>query len=285
MMEATIAKRRALGRGLGALIPTDLGTEIAAVVEPQAPAVLPLSSIHTNPNQPRRTFEPAAIAELAASIREKGILQPLLVRPHQGMYQLIAGERRFRAALEAGLEHVPVVVRDVEDTEMLELALIENIQREELNPMEEAAAYGRLLDEFNLTQQQIADRVSKDRSTIANTLRLLSLPEEVRREIEAGRLSAGHARALMALEFDTAKIALAGEIIEKRLTVRQAEQMAKVRREAQPDLETQACERRLTEKLGTKVKISSKRNGSGKLEVTYYSLEQLNELIDRLGRV
>ncbi len=284
-MEAS-AKRRALGRGLGALIPTNVDAEPAVTVKVPVPTtVLPLSSIHPNPKQPRRIFAPEAIAELAASILEKGILQPLLVRPHNGSYQLIAGERRFRAALSAGIEQAPVVVRDVDDTEMLELALIENIQREDLNPMEEAVAYSRLLDEFSLTQQQIADRVSKDRSTIANTLRLLSLPEEVRRAIEAGTLSAGHARALILLEAEEAKIEMAREIIRKRLTVRQAEQMAKVKRNVEPDIEAQACERRLTESLGTKVRINTRRNGAGKIEIDYYSLDQLNGLIEQLSKL
>lgn len=281
-MEA-VAKRRALGRGLGALIPGDYGAEPETPeVEALPPSVLPISAIRPNPNQPRQLFDATAIAELAASIREKGVLQPLLVRPHDGAYQLIAGERRYRAAMAAGMDQVPVIVRDVDDTEVLELALIENIQRENLNPLEEATAYSRLIDEFHLTQQQIAARVSKDRSTIANTIRLLSLPEEVRRDIESGNLSPGHARALINLEEDDAKIELAREIVHKRLTVRQAEQLAKTRRQPTHDVELVACERRLTETLGTKVRISTRRNGAGKIEIDYYSLEQLNGLIDRL---
>jgi len=279
MMEA-IAKRRALGRGLGALIPAEYPADPESV-DVAAPTTLALSEISPNPNQPRLKFDAAAIDELTASIREKGILQPLLVRPHAGAYQLIAGERRFRAAVAAGLERVPVVVRDVADAEVLELALIENIQRENLNPMEAASAYSRLIDELHLTHQEIATRVSKDRSTIANTIRLLSLPEEIRAEIEAGNLSAGHARALAALTDDSEKIELAHDVMRRRLTVRQTEQIAKTKRRPEQDIELQACERRLTNSLGTRVRIQQRRNGAGRIEIDYYSLDQLNGLLQR----
>jgi ParB family chromosome partitioning protein len=278
-MEAT-TKRRALGRGLGALIPGDYDHEEASVAD-NNPHLVPVAAIQPNRLQPRQNFDESAIAELTESIRQKGILQPLLVRRAANGFELIAGERRFRAALHAGLAEVPVIVRDVDDTEALELALIENIQRENLNPLEEARAYRRLIDEFRLTQEQIATRVGKDRSTVANTMRLLQLPDEIKAEIETGNLSAGHARALIALQSDIAKIQLAREIVTKQLTVRQAEQMAKTG--SAPDVERRAVEERLTQLLGTRVRIAIRKSGAGKIEIEYYSLDELNGLITRLG--
>ncbi len=272
------AKRRALGRGLGALIPGTYQAE-----EKSDNTHVPLAAIQSNRLQPRQAFADDAIAELAASIREKGMLQPLLVRRVNGGYELIAGERRYRAAQRLGMEQVPVSVRDVEDCEMLELALIENIQREDLNPLEEARAYRRLLQEFKLTQEEIAKRVGKDRSTVANTMRLLQLPQEVQRDIERGVLSAGHARALAGAGSAGATLQLARQVVARRLTVRQTEGLAK--RTARPlaDIEMRAAEERLTEALGTRVRVHSRRTGSGKIEIEYYSLEGLNSLIDRLS--
>ena len=278
-MEA-INKRRALGRGLGALIPSTYAT---TTEDTPRETRLPLSSIHPNPMQPRQWFADEGIEELAQSIRQKGILQPLLVRRVNGGFELIAGERRLRAAQRAGMEHVPVLVRQANDGEMLEMALIENIQRENLNPLEEARAYRRLLDEFNLTQEEVAARVGKDRSTIANTMRLLQLPDEVKAHIERGTLSAGHARALAGAESDAVKIQLAGEVVSQRLTVRQAERLTKQRRPPLTSADLQAAEQRLTEALGTRVRLLHGRNGAGKIEIEYYSLEELNGLIDRLG--
>ena len=275
----TIAKRRALGRGLAALIPSEYRNE-----EGPDPAnnLVALTAIQPNPLQPRQRFADAALDELAESIRQKGILQPLLVRRRNGGFELIAGERRLRAAQRAGLDQVPVTVREVDDAEMLEMALIENIQREDLNPLEEARAYRRLIIEFNLTQERIATQVGKDRSTIANTLRLLQLPDEVQAEIERGTLSAGHARALMALDNDAAKIALARDVLARRLSVRRTEQIAKRGVRPLADPEQRAVEQRLTEALGTKVRLLSRRNGTGQIEIEYYSLNELNGLVDRL---
>ncbi|MBI3782406.1 MAG: ParB/RepB/Spo0J family partition protein [Deltaproteobacteria bacterium] len=281
MMEAT-TKRRALGRGLGALIPADYAKEEAAVAEGPQQTIL-LADIRPNPLQPRQRFDESAIAELADSIRQKGILQPLLVRHRDNGFELIAGERRYRAAQRAGLSEVPVIVRDVGDTEALELALVENIQRENLNPLEEARAYKRLLEEFRLTQEQIASRVGKDRSTVANTMRLLQLPDAIKADIESGNLSAGHARALIAMSSDVAKLELAREIVSKKLTVRQTEQKTKVRPATFSDPEQRAVEERLTVALGTKVRIVMRKAGTGRIEIDYYSLDGLNGLIDRLG--
>jgi len=276
-MIETSARRRALGRGLGALIPS-----VAPAEEKTVETVVPLAAIQPNPHQPRQRFVDAAIDELAESIKQKGILQPLLVRRVGSGYELIAGERRLRAAQRLGLKEVPINIREADDGEMLELALIENIQRENLNPLEEARAYRQLMQEFRLTQEEIATRVAKDRSTIANTLRLLQLPDEIKAEIEHGTLSAGHARTLLGLDEHKAKLALAREIVSRRLTVRQAEQLAK--RHARPlaDIEQRAAEQRLTEALGTKVRVLPRRNGSGKIEIEYYSLDGLNGLLDRL---
>jgi len=282
MMEVT-AKRRALGRGIGALIPGSYERDDTEAMSTATPSSVPLAAIHPNPFQPRQHFAEAAIDELARSISEKGILQPLLVRPMNGGYELIAGERRFRAAQRIGLETVPVTVREASDGEVLEIALIENIQRENLNPIEEAYAYRRLIEEFELTQDEIAQRVGKDRSTVANTLRLLQLPPEVQQEIERGALSAGHARALVGLNSDVARIELAREVLARRLTVRETEKLAK--RTARPtvDDDLQAAEQRLTEALRTRVRIANRRNGSGRIEIEYYSLDELNGWIDRLS--
>lgn len=275
-MEAT-NKRRALGRGIGALIPSPYQSE-----ETRADAFVSVSLIRPNPLQPRQNFANAAIEELAESIRQKGILQPLLVRRTGGGFELIAGERRLRAAQRVGMENVPVLVRDVNDAEMLELALIENIQRENLNPIEEARAYRRLMEEFDLTQEEMATRVGKERSTVANTLRLLQLPDEVKAEIERGVLSAGHARALASAESDALKIELAREVISRKLTVRQTERLAKERRVRPAADDLHAAEQHLTEALGTRVRLLPARNGSGRIEIQYYSLDELNGLIDRM---
>jgi len=272
-------KRRALGRGLGALIPSTYGSG-----EARPDAFVPVTAIGPNPMQPRQRFADGGIDELAESIRQKGILQPLLVRRNGGGFDLIAGERRLRAAQRLGMENVPVLVRDVGDAEMLELALIENIQRENLNPIEEARAYRRLMEEFDLTQEEVAARVGKERSTVANTLRLLQLPATVKAQIEQGELSAGHARALAAAESDAIKVQLAQEVIDRKLTVRQAERLAKQRRAQPAAADVHAAEQRLTEALGTRVRLLHGRTGSGRIEIQYYSLDELNGLIAKLTR-
>jgi ParB family chromosome partitioning protein len=276
-MEAMI-KRRALGRGLGALIPSAYSSD-----EEGRDSFVPLAAIRPNPMQPRQSFGDEGIEELAESIRQKGILQPLLVRRCNGGFELIAGERRLRAAKRLGMEQVPVLVRDASDGEMLEMALIENIQREDLNPLEEARAYRRLVEEFHLTQENIAGRVGKDRSTIANTMRLLQLPPEVCAQIERGALSAGHARALATAASEAVKIQLAEQIVTQRLTVRQAEHLVKRRTRPPAEPELAAAEQRLTEHLGTRVRVLHGRNGAGKIEIEYYSLQELNGLLDRLA--
>jgi ParB family chromosome partitioning protein len=269
-------ERRALGRGLGALIPMN---------KPESSSdknAVFLSEIRPNPVQPREVFADAAINELADSIRRKGVLQPLLVRRVLGGYELIAGERRFRAAQRAGLEQVPVIIRDAGDDELLEIALIENLQREDLNPLEEARAYRRLMEDFQLTQEQVAEKVAKDRSTVANTLRLLQLPDEVKEQITRGLLSAGHARALVSVGSAAEQVALAREVVGRRLTVRDTERLARNRSHTTVDLDQRAIEDQLARTLGTKVKLHFGRSGRGKIEVQFFSLAELNGLVDRL---
>lgn len=287
----TDLRKRGLGRGLGALIPG--GATAAERVERPAPAAqadtertAPISSITANPFQPREVFDEAAIDDLAASIREKGIIQPLLVRPHGDGYQLIAGERRFRAAQRAGLERVPITVRSADDTEALELALIENLQRENLNPVEEARAFKRLGDEFQLSQEDIAVAVGKSRSAVTNSLRLLGLPSEVLRQLESGELTAGHARSLLALASPQAQMAAAREAAARRLSVRDTEQLVRertTRAPAEDDIERRAVEADLARALGTRVRLRHNKDGSGRIVVEYFSLDELDGLLSRLG--
>jgi len=262
-------KPRGLGRGLDALLPKTSGS----------PTKLPLALIKPNPEQPRRRFDQAALEELAASIKKQGLLQPLLVRPKGEGYELVAGERRYRAAQLAGLEEVPVVVRDLDDTEVLELALVENLQREDLNPVEEALGYQRLL-EMGHSQAQIAEAVGKARSTVTNALRLLQLDEESREALVSGQISAGHARALLMLP-EGQRPRVLRRIIKEKLSVRQAERLASQpkkprRREAYPQLA-----RDLENQLGLKVRFSGEERG--KLEIYYFSEEELQEILDLLG--
>jgi len=277
-------KRKALGRGLSALIPEP----DAPSLPPAAATEVPISALDPNPFQPRSALDPARLAELAASIRENGIVQPLLVRRRGERYQIIAGERRFRAAQATGLTTVPVTVRDVDDEHLLELALVENIQREELNPIEEAQAFHRLQDEFGLTQEEIARRVGRDRTTIANTLRLLRLPRELRELVAGGRLDAGHARALLALDRSEDQVALGREAARKGLSVREVERRVAQRRaprEARPrkDANTRAAEERLRSALGARVEIARRGRG-GQIRVLFTGEAELNRLFELLVR-
>ncbi len=274
-------RKRGLGRGLGALIPG--AAQVPALVEADSAATAPIDAITANPFQPREIFDEAAIADLAESIRSKGLLQPLLVRRVGSGYQLIAGERRFRAAQRAGLIRVPITVRDADDRESLELALIENLQRENLNPIEEARAFKRLADEFSLTQEEIARQVSKSRSAVTNSLRLLQLPREVIAQLESGELSAGHARSLLALD-PSLQVAVGREVAAKRLSVRNAEQLVRQRsRAATEDIEQRALEAELARTLGTKVHLRHNKSGSGHIVIDYFSLDALDGLLARLG--
>jgi ParB family transcriptional regulator, chromosome partitioning protein len=279
-------KRPALGKGLSALIPDVL--EVKA-----SPTEVDLDLISPNEHQPRHRLDDTRLDDLARSIKANGVIQPIVVRKVDGGYRIIAGERRWRAAQRAGLMRVPVVVKDVaagNDAQLLELALIENIQREDLNPIDEAAAYERLSAEFKMTQEEIAAAVGKDRSSVANHLRLLKLPQEVRAEVADGRLSMGHARALLAVPDENGQRQVAREVIAQDLSVRETETLVK-RFGRQPaahiaaarptDVHTRAAEERLRLSLGTRVRIIRRGKG-GKIEVDFGSEEELQRLFEAL---
>lgn len=279
-----------LGRGLAALIGDMATVEGARVTESGGVKRLPVEFIIANRANPRRTFDPDQLEELTNSIREKGVMQPLLVRPSDdpNIFELIAGERRWRAAQKAGLHDVPVIVREVGDKEALELAIIENVQRADLNPLEEAMGYGQLIEQFDYTQQDLAQVIGKSRSHVANTLRLLRLPEDVRGMVASGTLTAGHARTLITAE-DPAT--LARQIVAGGLSVREAEALSQQREvagkkkpgetHAERDADTVALERRLSDALGLSVALSHSERG-GKLEIRYRTLEQLDGLCVKL---
>jgi ParB family chromosome partitioning protein len=281
-------KRKALGKGLAALLPEtpELTGEGLAEVE--------IDRIDPNPYQPRKHLEQGKLQELARSLAQEGVMQPLVVRRVGSRYQLIAGERRWRAARLAGLARVPAIIRDVEEDRLLELALIENVQRENLNPIEEAAAYKRLVSELGLSQEQVAEKVGKDRSTVANLLRLLRLPEPIRDAIARQELSPGHARPLLALKEAAAQIEIARDVVEKGLSVREVERQVKAcvvpqkpettkKTAPQADPNTRAAEDRLRRALGTRVHIIRKGKG-GTLEISFYSEEELGRIYETLLR-
>ena len=279
-------KQRGLGRGLGALI-----DDFSAPETQQEVTRLPLQKVEPNPNQPRRRFDEEELQSLADSIAEHGILQPLAVRAMEGgFYQIIAGERRWRAARLAGLKEVPVVVVEADDRTVMELALIENLQRQDLNPMEEAEGYRVLTEEYGLTQEQAAARVGKSRPAVANALRLLALPEDVRSLVEKGELSAGHARAVLSLPTPARQRAAAQKILTLRLSVRQAEAMCKrlAAEEKKPEPAKRPavnyiadCEKALTRRLDRKVRIVSGKR-KGRFELEFYGEEDLQRLYEAL---
>ena len=281
-----VEKRPALGRGLSALIP-DSPTPVTA---PAADRSLEIDIDLLRPNrfQPRTHVDDDRIEELSRSIRSNGIIQPIVVRKTAEGYEIVAGERRWRAAQRAGLLKVPVVVRDIPEDKLLAVALIENIQREDLNPIEEAIAYRRLSDEFRLTQEQIADAVGKDRSSIANFVRLLRLPQEVRANVASNALSMGHARALLALADEPAQLRVARDIISRGLSVRETEALVKKaaepaveKPETRTDVHTRAAEEKLKLALGTRTRIVRKGKG-GRIEIDFTSEDELQRLYERL---
>ena len=273
----------ALGRGLSSLIP-QRPTSTAAIVE------VPLARISPNPYQPRHRIDDAVLEELAASIREHGVLQPVLVTETLDGYQLVAGERRVRAARLVGLERIPALVRQLADRAQLEVALVENVQRADLDPIDEALAYRQLIEEFGLTQEHVAERVGKARATVANTLRLLDLHPDVQAAIADGRLTEGHGRALGGLPVD-GQVHVVGTVIGQGLSVRQTEELVRRLREPRParepakphrlDADLERVETDLRERLGTKVSLSRSRNG-GRIVIEYYSDEELARLYERL---
>jgi ParB family chromosome partitioning protein len=281
--------RKGLGKGLSALIPA---AETAGVME------LELDSIALNPRQPRKTLDESAIRELAASIREHGIIQPVVVRPSgEGRYELVAGERRLRAARIAGLRKVPALVREMKDQQSLEVALIENIQREDISPMDAARAYRRLIEEFDLSQEELASRLGKSRSAIANTLRLLQLPESIQQRVEKGELSEGHARALLSIPTMNGQLLVADEVVRKGASVREAERMARawnsaakkaaVSREtsSHPALaELAAVEEQLRDLFKTRVRVVYAED-RGKIEIEFYGQDDLNRILELIGGI
>jgi ParB family chromosome partitioning protein len=300
-------KRNALGRGLAALIPGAPSPVSSVAVGPaiahpresggDGTRTIAIEDVHPSAGQPRKTFDDGRLDELAASIQTQGIIQPLIVRQRAaGGYELIAGERRWRAAQRAGLHEVPAVIRDVAPAQAFEMALVENLQREDLNPIEEAAGYERLIAEFGYTQEKLADRVGKERSTVANAIRLLRLPDSVRALVAQGRLSMGHARALLGLDSVASMERLARRTVSQDLSVRKVEEA--VRRDragsagggekagtataGQPSPNARDLGMQLTRALGTRVDINEAAPGRGQIAIHYHSLDQLDALLERL---
>jgi len=281
-----LTARQALGKGLGALIPEKPSPEVDGK---RIFNYCGIEEVKPNPYQPRKAHADEHFQDLVASIREKGILQPLVVRRKGEGYELIAGERRWRAAQKAGVKEVPIIIKDVSESEILELSLIENIQREDLNPIEEAEAFKGLLEQFHLTQEEVSKRVGKDRTTIANALRLLRLPPEIRQSLIDGKISMGHARAFLGLEGPEKQRLALKKVLAAGLSVRQTESLVKrlglkghrgpLKNRAQWDSLVEELQRI----LGTRVKIVGKSN-RGRIEINYYSQDELNRIIDILRR-
>jgi ParB family transcriptional regulator, chromosome partitioning protein len=279
-----VEKRPALGRGLSALIPH----APPAAQTSARPFEVDTDLLRPNPFQPRTAMDEGKIEELARSIRANGIIQPIVVRKVESGYEIVAGERRWRASQRAGLLKVPIVVREIPDDRLLAAALIENLQREDLNPMEEAHAYRRLADEFHLTQEQIADAVGKDRSSVANIVRLLRLPHELRENVAAGTIAMGHARAILGLPDESAQLQLGRDVVAKQLSVRETEILVKKTLQPDPeravppkDVHTRAAEDRLRFALGTQVRIVRKKQG-GKIEIDFGSEDELQRIYEQL---
>lgn len=278
--------KRGLGKGLGALLGEEASSEPALNT---SVTQVNVNEIDRYTKQPRKIFDEDKLKELAESIKTHGIVQPIVVKQSEGRYMIIAGERRYRAARLAGLQTVPVVIKNLNDRELMEVSLVENLQREDLNPLEEAEAIKLLMEEYELTQEGVSDRISRSRSAVANTLRLLTLPEEVKQMIYNNLLSSGHARTLVALPSDTLKVKLANEITTKNLSVREAEKLIQKLNEQKqkPAIknvipEFRAAEEQLSRSLGTKVKIAG-NNKKGKFIIDYYNSEQMESLYEFLS--
>lgn len=302
------ARKSGLGKGLDSLItggkdavkeePKVIEKVVEKIVEKPAEIKLRISEIEPNRNQPRKDFNEDTLEELADSIRVYGVLQPLLVQKEEGHYRIIAGERRWRAAKKAGLKEVPAIIKDYTSQQVIEISLIENIQREDLNPIEEALAYKRLLEEFQLKQDEVAERVSKSRTAVTNSMRLLKLCDGVQQMIIDDMLSTGHARALIPIEDQELQLQLAQRIFDEKLSVREVEKLVKSLLKPEhekPKKETppqniqyiyQDIENKLKEKFSRKVEIISKgKNGSGKIEIEFYSNDDLDRLIETLSKI
>lgn len=293
-----MAAPRGLGKGLDVMIPNIVGEskekkQKAEAQEKSAETTVAITKVEPNRKQPRKFFDEDSLQELADSIKQFGLLQPILVQDRKSYYEIIAGERRWRAARLAGLKEVPVIIKNYSDQEIVEIALIENIQREDLNPIEEAQAYKRLLEEFHLKQDEVAERVSKSRVAVTNSIRLLKLSEKVQQMVIDDMISTGHARALLAVEDEEEQYALAQKIFDEKLSVREIEKIVKNMHKPSKakkidDKTMQAIyldiEEKLKQKLSTKVVISSKGEGTGKIEIEFYSHEDLDRILDMIGK-
>jgi len=275
--------KKALGKGLGAFIPEEF-----SILKEERFAEVEIDEIKPNPSQPRMKFDDQSIEELAQSIRESGVVQPVLVTPEDDHYKIIVGERRWRAAQKAGLRKIPVLIRNVPREKQLEISLIENIHREELNPLEIAQAYQRLMDEQGYTQQEVAEKVGKDRTSVSNYVRLLNLPQEIQDHVNGGEISMGHARALLALEEASAQLFACRQVVDKGLSVRNTEKLVNRLKERPPrtqrhleDPDLRALQEEMLKILGTKVLISGSRT-KGILKIFYFSLDDLNRIYDKV---
>ena len=300
-----MAAARGLGKGLDALIPSGMNEKSLSNKEKEkknassektgGETLVNITKVEPNREQPRKNFDEDALEELADSIKQFGLLQPILVQDRKTYYEIIAGERRWRAAKKAGLKEVPVIIKNLTEQEIVEIALIENIQREDLNPIEEAQAYKRLLTEFNLKQDEVAERVAKSRTAVTNSMRLLKLCDDVQQMIIDGMISTGHARALISIEDSEQQYQIAQQIFDEKLSVRDVEKLvknlgkpAKAKKTVMTDKSLEAVyqdiEENLKQKLSTKVSITSKGNGAGKIEIEFYSHDDLEKLMDLLSR-
>ena len=290
---------RGLGKGLDSLIPNTIGEakekkESKEKVENKNPeTMVKLSMVEPNGEQPRKNFDEDSLLELAESIKQFGLLQPIIVQDRKNHYEIIAGERRWRAAKMAGLKEIPVIIKNLTNQEIVEISLIENIQSEDLNPIEEAQAYKRLLEEFNLKQDEVAERVSKSRTAVTNSMRLLKLCDEVQQMVVNEMISTGHARALLSIEDPEEQYMIAQKVFDEKMSVREVEKLVKDlhKPEKAPKKENksleviyQNIENRLKESLGTKVSISPKNNGAGKIEIEFYNHDDLDRLMEQLMR-
>lgn len=294
------AKKGGLGKGLNALIPPSTEEKKAPekvnstlVSENDKETLVNITKIEPNRTQPRKNFDEDALQELSDSIKQFGVIQPLIVQDRKDHYEIIAGERRWRAAKKAGLKEVPVIIKNYTDQEIVEISIIENIQREDLNPIEEALAYKRLLEEFNLKQDQVAERVSKSRTAVTNSMRLLKLCDKVQQMIIDEMITTGHARAILSIEDPEEQYGLAQKIFDEKLSVREVEKLmknhgkpAKEKKVKDTQLEViyQDIEEKLKQKLGAKVVINSKGNGAGKMEIEFYTHDDLEKLVDMLSK-
>ncbi len=299
-----MAAARGLGKGLDALIPSGINEKSVSTGKAKkdkssenqsGETIVNITKVEPNREQPRKNFDEDALEELAESIKQFGLLQPILVQDRKTHYEIIAGERRWRAAKKAGLKEVPVIIKNLTEQEIVEISLIENIQREDLNPIEEAQAYKRLLTEFNLKQDEVAERVAKSRTAVTNSMRLLKLCDDVQQMIIDGMISTGHARALITIEDPEQQYIIAQRIFDEKLSVRDVEKLVKNLNQPPREKKTvivdksleavyQDIEENLKQKLSTKVSITSKGNGSGKIEIEFYSHEDLEKLMDLLSK-